>query len=431
MRVAFFADIHGNLPALEAAIDDARARGVSHVICLGDIVGYGPQPAETLERLRAVASAAVLGNHDAAAAGLLDAALFNPFARDTAVRAEMALDAEAKAWLRSLPYVLEGDGFACVHGTFDAPERFLYLENKEDAALSLAAAPDFPLLVVGHTHIACAYVRSSARAPLRRLPLQDFLLPKGARCVLNPGSIGFPRADALDAQYAIYDTTLRRVTFHAVPYDLAPYRLAVVRNGYNTYSYWFLSPAARQRQTEQAFLAPPARPASLPAVGAPFRPQRRRRTFSKTFWFFSTLLALCLGAMLALILRPAAPGAAETAHHAPGDGFNLLPPLDAWGDLCDGEPCLVSPLVTLPPGAARLRFAFTLVAPGSLNCTVRPLFVNASGKAKASPAHPYKRDGAKSFKIDVPPNAAALRLRFDGLPPGALRDPVLTLESDK
>ena len=81
MRIAFFSDVHANLPALEAVIEDARARGATHVICLGDIVGYGPQPAETLARLRAVADAVVLGNHDAAACGLLDPALFNDFAR--------------------------------------------------------------------------------------------------------------------------------------------------------------------------------------------------------------------------------------------------------------------------------------------------------------------------------------------------------------
>ena len=115
MRVAFFSDVHANLPALEAALADARAHGATHLIHLGDAVGYGPQPAECLARLREVASGAVLGNHDAAACGLLDPALFNPFARETAERAALALDAEAKAWLRGLPYILEGDGFACAH----------------------------------------------------------------------------------------------------------------------------------------------------------------------------------------------------------------------------------------------------------------------------------------------------------------------------
>ena len=66
MRIACFADIHANLPALEAVIADARERGASHVLGLGDVVGYGPQPVEALARFREVASAAVLGNHDAA-----------------------------------------------------------------------------------------------------------------------------------------------------------------------------------------------------------------------------------------------------------------------------------------------------------------------------------------------------------------------------
>ena len=340
MRVAFFADVHANLPALEAALADARERGATHLIHLGDAVGYGPQPAETLARLRQVAAAAVLGNHDAAACGLLDPALFNPFARETAERAALALDQDAKAWLRDLPYVLEGDGFACAHGGFDDPEAFHYLETKEDALPSLAAMPGFPLLAVGHTHIPCVFAQDEDGA-LRRLPPEDFALRPGCRYVVNPGSVGFPRGDRLTADYLLYDTVTRRIAFRAVPYDLAPYRLALVRNGYNPMNYWFLSPSARRRQTEQAFLRP-TRASSAPSPSGPFRPRRAgAKSLPKGFWALLLalvgLLAVAFVGLRVLTPPPAPPPAAQA-------GGNLLPHLSLWnaeaapGLLCQADP---------------------------------------------------------------------------------------------
>ena len=448
MRVAFFSDVHANLPALEAALADARERGATHLIHLGDAVGYGPQPAETLARLRQVAAAAVLGNHDAAACGLLDPALFNPFARETAERAALALDQEAKAWLRDLPYILEGDGFACAHGGFDHPEAFHYLEGKEDALPSLAAMPGVPLLAVGHTHIPCVFAQDE-RGGLRRLPPEDFALRPGCRYVVNPGSVGFPRGDRLTADYLLYDTVTRRIAFRAVPYDLAPYRLALVRNGYNPMNYWFLSPSARRRQAEQAFLCP-TRASEAPPPGA-FHP-RRAKALPKGFW--ALLLALAgLLAVAALGLRALGPSEPPPAA-AREAGANLLPPLGQWayqgpGALIrqvDDAPrprllltptagpanaTLLSPLRPLPPGAEALRLSFRAVsdARDGLRYTARVLFFRADGSQLRDDLHPYKTPGPKAYTARVPEGATAFRVRFAlTLPaPFALLDPTLAV----
>ena len=231
MRIAFIADVHANLPALEAVIADAREHGATHLLCLGDIVGYGPQPAKTLERIREVASGIVLGNHDAAAAELIDLQYFNPFAKETAERAILALDDEAKAFLRTLPNLLEVKNIACSHSCFDAPETYRYLETEEDAARSLEAMPKFTLLIIGHTHVPCLFEQETPGGPVRKLPVADFQMRPGCRYVVNPGSVGFPRTDTLTADYLIYDTLMRRLTFRSLYYDLTPYRLALVRNG--------------------------------------------------------------------------------------------------------------------------------------------------------------------------------------------------------
>lgn len=437
MRIAFLADIHANLPALEAVIADAKARGVTHVVCLGDIVGYGPQPAETLQRVRQIASATVMGNHDAAVCGLLNPNLFNAFARETAERAMLALSHGDREWLKALPYILEGDGFACAHGGFVNPEAFNYLETKQDALHCLTAMPDFPLLVVGHTHIPCLFVQDAPGQPVRKLPPEDITLRPGMRIIANPGSVGFPRTDTLSANYLVFDTQTRRITFAACVYDLAPYRLALVRNGYNPMNYWFLSPSARKRQTEQAYLNP-VRVAEAPlGAAAPFRPKRRKGflTLPGSFWvlvllFFSlALVSLCvLGPVLLEDYTPQQE-VSPVAVQEP----NLLPPFALWekasaetidrapisGSLLELTPAkgpahlsLKSPLVPVPPGESRLRLRFAVEAVRA-QYTARVTFILSDGTQRLDREHPYKRPGEQRYTVKVPEGAVRLRVHLD------------------
>ena len=447
MRIAFFADIHANLPAFEAALADARSRGATHLICLGDLVGYGPQPAETVERVRAVSNGTLMGNHDAAACGLLDPKLFNAFAHETAERAALALDSEAKRYLRDLPYILELPGIACAHSGFVSPESFNYLETKEDAARNLVEMPGFPLLVVGHTHFPALFKQETKDGPIRKLPAADLTLKPGARYVVNPGTIGFPRGDTLTADYLLYDTLTRRLLFCAVPYDLAPYRLAVVRNGYNPLNYWFLSPSARQRQRELAFRTPTH--ASQAPVGnrAPFR--AKRSALPRSFWcvaaLFCALVALILALLLPALTGPNSDTQAEApAEQTPND--NLLPPWSAWSlpdhglltcsPAPDGEAItfapidplsvgahftLFSPVCPLPNGARTLRLTFAVRAHApTLPHAARLLFLRADGSQRKGKLHPYKSPDAHSYAEEVPAGATACRLELSFESPGAL-----------
>lgn len=447
MRIAFFADIHANLPAFEAALADARSRGATHLICLGDLVGYGPQPAETVERVRAVSNGTLMGNHDAAACGLLDPKLFNAFAHETAERAALALDSEAKRYLRDLPYILELPGIACAHSGFVSPESFNYLETKEDAARNLVAMPGFPLLVVGHTHFPALFKQESKDGPIRKLPAADLTLKPGARYVVNPGTIGFPRGDTLTADYLLYDTLTRRLLFCAVPYDLAPYRLAVVRNGYNPLNYWFLSPSARQRQRELAFRTPTH--ASQAPVGnrAPFR--AKRSALPRSFWcvaaLFCALVALILTLLLPALAGPNSSTQPEIAAEQTPNA-NLLPPWSAWSlpdhglltcsPAPDGEAItfapidplsvgahftLLSPVCPLPNGARTLRLTFAVRAQApTLPHAARLLFLRADGSQRKGKLHPYKSPDAHSYAEEIPAGATACRLELSFESPGAL-----------
>lgn len=457
MRIAFFADIHANLPAFEAALADARTHGATHLICLGDIVGYGPQPVETLARVREVANAVLMGNHDAAACGIIDPELFNAFARETAERTALALDQEAKDWLRDLPYVLEDKKLACAHGGFDAPECFNYLETKADAARNFAAMPDVPLLVVGHTHIPCVFAMEQPEGTIRKLPPEDFTLKPRTRYVVNPGSIGFPRGDNLTADYLLFDTLTRRLVFRSLDYDLAPYRLALVRNGYNPMNYWFLSPSARQRQTELAF-RPSAHAAEAP-VGKREAFHVKRQTLwnqSRSFWVLTSIfLGLCLALLLTLLLlwngsAPVPPPSAltkttEVAEATSKTTFSL-PPLADWtypkldtletAFLLDsgalkmrpyngGEPMsmnILSPLLRLPEEVQRLRLSFETDGNShrQLRYDVRIHFIRADGTSRKDALHTYKRPGAQSYRAKIPADSTAFRLEFSFVLPCAL-----------
>lgn len=437
MRIAFLSDIHANLPALEAVVADAKSRGVTHVVCLGDIVGYGPQPVETLACVRRIASATLMGNHDAAVCGLLDPNLFNAFARETAERALLALSSEDKAWLKSLPHILEGNGFACAHGGFIAPENFNYLETKQDAQRCLTAMPDFPLLLVGHTHIPCLFVQDAEGQPIRKLPPTDITLRPGMRLIANPGSVGFPRTDTLSADYLLYDTGTRRLAFISCAYDLAPYRLALVRNGYNPMNYWFLSPSARKRQTEQAYLNP-VRVAEAPlGSGAPFRPKRSNLflMLPKAFWvlvfLFFALALITLSVLLPPMMKGLPPETAS-AQPAAAPTRNLLPDFGEWdlsmppaaADSHDGRRLLFlpetvpahlalkSPLVPFDSDASRLTMTFEVKAKQA-TYAMRVTFILADGSQRLDREHKYKRPGAQRYTVPVPKTATHLRVHLD------------------
>ncbi|MBQ9694451.1 MAG: metallophosphoesterase family protein [Kiritimatiellae bacterium] len=435
MRIAFIADVHANLPALEAVIADARTHGATHLLCLGDIIGYGPQPIETLARIREVASGVLLGNHDAAAAEMLDLQLFNPFAKETAERAILALDDDAKAYLRGLPNMLEVKNIACAHSCFDAPETFRYLETKEDAARSLDAMPNFTLLVVGHTHVPCLFVRETPEGPVRKLPPESTQLRQGHRYVVNPGSVGFPRTDDLTADYLIYDTLMRRLIFRSVAYDLTPYRLALVRNGYNPLNYWFLSPSARKRQTELALRNPAPQAPSPLGDSSPFKPVKKPYS-RKLFFAICTALLVILLLLTSTVLTRLHATATEPPRNEHYNPNNLLPPLQTWVlpryPFTLAEPpenaiqltpvsteaqhhILHSQLIRVLKDTRKLRFSFHTVAeakhPGLH--TVVAEFIDANGNRKRDRIHTYRTTGYQSYTIRVPREATALRIQFD------------------
>jgi len=212
MAIAILADIHGNLEALEAVLRDIEEKGgVEGVWCLGDIVGYGPDPHLCLERLRGLNPLCVAGNHDWAAIGQMDLATFNPHAAAAARWTAAQLTPEDTEYLRGLLTIQTAEAFTLAHGSPREPV-WEYILGPEEARENFSCFPT-PFCLVGHSHIPILFGENGkARSLPERLPLGK------ERLILNPGAVGQPRDGDPRASYAIYDGAGVMSHFR-VPYD--------------------------------------------------------------------------------------------------------------------------------------------------------------------------------------------------------------------
>jgi diadenosine tetraphosphatase ApaH/serine/threonine PP2A family protein phosphatase len=218
VRYAIVSDVHGNLEALQAAF--ALVEPTDGLLCLGDIVGYGPNPNECVELIRARATATVLGNHDVAAIDNFGLAYFNPTAREAMRWTQTVLTPQNADWLNSLGYEFRVPEFLLVHG---APVTYFeYILDKPAAARAFAAT-DAPLIFIGHTHIAEYYaLRPDGSIDHKHFQQGGtFSLDEGSRYIVNVGSVGQPRDLNPQASLAFYEPSGARVTITRFPYAIA------------------------------------------------------------------------------------------------------------------------------------------------------------------------------------------------------------------
>ncbi|MDZ7701140.1 MAG: metallophosphoesterase family protein [Halobacteriales archaeon] len=202
MRVGVISDVHANLVALEAVLEDLPT--VDALVCAGDVVGYNPWPRACVDRLRELEVATVMGNHDRK---LVTGSNFvgNRMAAAGISHAREELDDDQLDWLGALP---EGrtlfDGrLQVAHGHPDDPDRYTYPDEFGPELLD-----DAPALVLGHTHI------------------QHHEAVDGG-VVLNPGSVGQPRDGDPRAAYAVLDLEALTVDERRVPYDIEAVRARI------------------------------------------------------------------------------------------------------------------------------------------------------------------------------------------------------------
>ncbi|HEV3041910.1 MAG TPA: metallophosphoesterase family protein [Candidatus Angelobacter sp.] len=227
MRILVLSDIHANQEALDACLQAAPT--YDQVFNLGDIVGYGANPNEVIEKVRKLGKVFVRGNHDRACSGMISLEGFNSNAGMAALWTHNHLSDENLEFLRQLPKgPLHGtEHVTLVHGSArDEDEYVLVLHD----AQPLLSETNTPLTFFGHTHIQCGFSEENHHRWQTLMPIyrsvtgvQHFMfhLRPGARYLINPGSVGQPRDNDPRAAFLLYDMDEGSITFYRVPYNIS------------------------------------------------------------------------------------------------------------------------------------------------------------------------------------------------------------------
>jgi predicted phosphodiesterase len=234
-RLAIISDIHGNRVALEQVLRDCEIRNVDAIFCLGDIVGYGPEPAECLALVRSNCRLSIRGNHEDALLHPEVTKTWNPVARAGIAFARRTMSPDSLAFVGSLP-----SSFAIsetVLGVHDSPvpteDGMTYLRTKQDAAEAFGWFGE-RFCLVGHTHVPSCFTTGvkSARDAIGVTDVEEHdlhvqehgvvvELPKTGRSIINPGSVGQPRDRDPRASYAVLDLGRNLLELQRVEYDVA------------------------------------------------------------------------------------------------------------------------------------------------------------------------------------------------------------------
>jgi predicted phosphodiesterase len=224
MRYLIISDIHSNLTALETALTAAEGKW-EMAVCLGDLVGYGPDPNEVIDRVRSLGGVTIRGNHDKAVAGTDDIDDFNPVARAAVLWTRQQLRPENREYLKNLPKGPQTvNAFSIAHGSIYDEDEYVF-----SPALALDALANSPNAVTffGHTHIQGGFtlrgkddVQVLRAAPGAGRESFNVSIEPDTKYLLNPGSIGQSRDGDARAGFAIADLEHGKVEFWRVPYDI-------------------------------------------------------------------------------------------------------------------------------------------------------------------------------------------------------------------
>ncbi len=216
---AILGDIHANIDALSAVLDDARSQGVTDFVSVGDVVGYNAAPAECIRIVRDELHCPVVrGNHDHYVSFVEESlADFHPIAAKVVQWTRDQLSPEDITWLRNLPLSKPVMGFMLVHATLDMPDHWGYVFDNIDAAASFEYQRT-QICFHGHTHVPIIYEKMGG---ITHYEPCDFHVELGQKLFINVGSVGQPRDGDWRASYVIYDMAAKTIRFRRIEYDLA------------------------------------------------------------------------------------------------------------------------------------------------------------------------------------------------------------------
>lgn len=231
-RIAIMSDVHGNFEALKEVLADLDGQGVDAVYCLGDMIGYGPQPRECADLLRGRGVRCTMGNHEQGLINIIYLRGFNQPAADVLRRTREMISEETYQWLTTRPKAIVEHGCRFVHGLPpDSITEYLWKYRDEMAGVFARYGED--VCFVGHTHDLMRYTCLRGEPTRHALPEGETVLERGVRHLVNIGAVGQPRDGDNRAKYGVFDLDTRVLTMRFIPYDIKKTADLIVALGFH------------------------------------------------------------------------------------------------------------------------------------------------------------------------------------------------------
>ncbi|MEM6883818.1 MAG: metallophosphoesterase family protein [Verrucomicrobiota bacterium] len=222
-------DIHGNWEALQAVLKDMETHNVTQRICLGDIVGYGADPARCVNEIKENDWLVLMGNHEE---GLIYPEMLDYF-NDAAIAgvlwARSQIASKEIEWLSGLPHVIRGSSYELVHASLDNPMNWDYVLSRDEADRHFDCQQSL-VCFCGHTHSGMIW-RKGRRIYSKIPSARQFKLPDQQKVLINVGSVGQPRDGNPKASYVLFKPEARTVQFRRVPYDIESAKAKILTAG--------------------------------------------------------------------------------------------------------------------------------------------------------------------------------------------------------
>lgn len=229
MRYAVISDIHGNVEALHAVLGDIDRRNVDGIVCLGDVVGYYPDPEMCVSIVRERAAHCIAGNHDYAAIGRIDTRNFTYYAFIAMEWTKENISVQSADFLRELPLSLELGGVFFTHSSPVKPEEWSYIfPDSDDAIFEAFGGLHHKVNFIGHTHWPSIMIQDNEKIVLHNE--HSIKINGNYSYLINVGSVGQPRDSDPRSCYGIYDSGNGEYTEVRVPYDFTSTQKKIVEN---------------------------------------------------------------------------------------------------------------------------------------------------------------------------------------------------------
>lgn len=231
MKYAFISDVHSNLEAFLAVLNEIDSRGVDEIVCLGDIVGYNANPNKCIEIINDRGIKCIMGNHDARASGLEEPDDFTHLAKEAILWTRRQLNQKNISFLKNLPRTLSfpGDKILAVHGSINSTDEYIF--SAQDLAENFLRMEEAGIKTCffGHTHVRIAFGQNGEG--INPLYQGEITIEGNKKYLVNPGSVGQPRDGDPRAAFLIYNTDAEVIEFFRVQYDMDKCCEKIIRAG--------------------------------------------------------------------------------------------------------------------------------------------------------------------------------------------------------